>query len=86
MEHYIYVFVPSWQIAYINMCVCVRSIMEHYIYVFVPSWHFTYVCSIMAHYTIMKNWKWVFVNCDENKSCISTAAEFLKMCQDGTDA
>jgi len=34
----------------------------------------------------MKNWKWVFVNCDENKSCISTAAEFLKMCQGGTDA
>jgi hypothetical protein len=40
----------------------------------------------MAHYAVMKKWKWVFVNCYENKSCFSVAAEFLKMCQDGADA
>jgi len=66
------------------------SIMDHYIYMFVPSWNIMYlylfcqgtlricVCSIMAHYTVMKNLKWVFVNCDKNKCCISTAAEFFK--------
>jgi len=120
MEHCIYMFVPSWTTTYMclfhhgTLHIHVCSIMEHYIYVFFPLWHITCmclfhygtlhifvpswnitcmclflygtlhicVCSIMEHYTVMNNWKWVFVNCNVNKSCISTAAEFLK-CQGG---
>jgi hypothetical protein len=72
--------------------------MAHYMYVFILPWHITHmclfqigtlhmcVCPTMEHYAVMKKWRWVFMNCFENKSLISTAAEFLKMCQEGTVA
>jgi hypothetical protein len=75
----------------------VRSIMAHFTYVFLPIWLITYMC-LFHHGTlhmcvcvggvsivVIQKWNWVFVNCYENKNCISTAAEYFKMCQDGTD-
>ena len=77
MELYVHVSILLWNIA-IHVC----SIMAHYIYVFVPSWNITYVCGCVCvrartrSIVIMQKRNWVFMNCYENKSCISTAAEF----------